>query len=66
LFDMAGNVKQGLTAGVIIALVTSVVVGVTAESFWMFLAALGFSMLCVGAAHMLVVAARPRRVESDH
>jgi hypothetical protein len=31
------------------------------------LAVLAFSMLCVGAAHMLVVAARrPRRVESDH
>ena len=50
LFDMAGNVKQGLTAGVIVALVASVTAGVSSGSFWRFLAVLAFSMLCVGAA----------------
>ena len=63
---MAGNVKQGLTSGVIIAMVASVTAGVTSGSFWRFLVVLAFSMLCVGAAHTLVVAARPRRVGSDH
>lgn len=63
---MAGNVKRGLTAGVIIALVASVTAGVTSGSFWRFLAALAFSLLCVGAAHLLLLAARPRRVEIDH
>ena len=66
LFDMAGNEKQGLTAGVIVALVASVTAGVSSGSFWRFLAVLAFSMLCVGAAHMLVVAARRPRVETDH
>ena len=50
----------------IIALVASVTAGVTSGSFWRFLAVLAFSLLCVGAAHLLVLAARPRRVEIDH
>ena len=61
---MAGNVKQGLTAGVIVALFASVTAGVTSGSFWRFLLVLAFSMVCLGAAHwMLVVAARHRRVD---
>ena len=55
---MAGNVKQGLTAGVIVALGASVAVGVGSGSFWTFVLALTFSMLCVGATHWLLVAAR--------
>ena len=63
---MAGNVKQGLTAGVIVALVASATVGVSSGSFWRFLVVLAFSMLCVGATHWLLVAARARRGETDH
>ena len=66
MVEVAGNVKLGLTAGVIIALVASVTAGVTSGSFWRFLAVLAFSLLCVGAAHLLVLAARPRRVEIHH
>jgi hypothetical protein len=63
---MAGNVKQGLTAGVIVALVASATAGVSSGSFWRFLAVLAFSILCVGATHWLLVAARRPRVETDH
>ena len=63
---MAGNVKQGLTAGVIVALVASVTAGGSSGSFWRFLVVLAFSMLCVGATHWLLVAARARGVETDH
>jgi hypothetical protein len=66
LFDMAGSVKQGLTAGVIVALVASVTAGVTSRSFLRFLEVLAFSLLCVGATHLLVPAARSRRLEIDH
>lgn len=59
---MAGNVRQGLTAGIIVALISSLGVGVTAESFWgPFLVSLVFSMGCVGAATWLVGIAERRR-----
>ncbi|HSO04663.1 MAG TPA: hypothetical protein VLQ92_09300 [Candidatus Limnocylindrales bacterium] len=63
---MAGNVKQGLTAGVIVALFASASVGGSSGSFWLFLVTLTFSMLCLGATHWLLVAARRPRVETDH
>lgn len=56
------SVKRGLTAGVLVALFLSVLIGVNAESFWApFLTALAFSMVCVGAATWLLVAARRGR-----
>ena len=63
---MAGNVKQGLTAGVIVALVASATVGGSSGSFWLFLVTLTFSMLCLGATHWLLVAVRARGGETDH
>lgn len=61
---MAGNDKQALTAGVIVALVASATVGGSSGSFWTFLVTLTFSMLCLGAAYWLLVAAR--RGGADH
>jgi hypothetical protein len=63
---MAGNVKQGLIAGVIVALVASATVGGSSGSFWLFLVTLTFSMLCLGATHWLLGAVRARGGESDH
>jgi hypothetical protein len=57
---MTADVKQGLSAGVVVALVVSVVVGVTSESFWMFLATLGFSISCVCAAAWLLGRTKPK------
>lgn len=60
---MSINAKQGVTAGFIIALVTSGVVGISAESFWRpFFVALGFSLVCVGAATWLLVVAERTRL----
>lgn len=53
------NTRQGLTAGIIVAFVTSGVVGVSAESFWVpFLTTLAFCAVCVGAAAWLLAHAQ--------
>lgn len=56
------NIRQGLTGGLVIALVASVGVGASAESFWApFLTALAFSLLCAGGVTWLLVVANRRR-----
>ena len=55
------NSRQGATAGVILALLLSLMAGVTAESFWApFLRTLAVSLLCVGAVTWLLVLANRR------
>jgi len=56
------NIRRGVTAGVIIALFLSVMVGVNAESFWgPFLTSLVVSVLFGGAATGLLVLAKRGR-----
>ncbi len=57
---MVGNVKQGVGRRMwpasVVALVASAAVGGSSGSFWTFLLALAFSMLCLGATYWLLVA----------
>lgn len=55
---MTNQTKQGLTAGVIVTLVVSATAGVTSGSFWLFLAVLAFSLVCVCSATWLLVLAK--------
>lgn len=56
------NIKRGVTAGGILALFLSLMIGVNAESFWVpFLTSLVVSLLCVGAATGLLVLAKHGR-----